>query len=294
MEPMRIERIVAAVDFSAWTPAVLGAAEWLARAYSAAVTAIHAEMFLPPPYFTERGTQAMRDVLAAQKDAAREYLRDTTQRYLGAGVTMETRVVEASPVTGVLGTASDIGAGMIVLGTHGRSGLNRLLLGSVAENILRQSRIPVLSVRQQAWGVPGRPAVTRILCPVNYTPVAMAALDCAADLARRVGAELVVVTAPDEGVDGGPALPSRADEVCAALPTDVQQHCAFRAVVRHGAAAEQIVQAAVDEACDLVVIGAQHRRLLEATTLGTTSVRVMRHAPVPVLAVTREAANIIA
>jgi nucleotide-binding universal stress UspA family protein len=291
MEPMRIERIVAAVDFSAWTPAVLQAAGWLARAYSAAVTAVHAEMFLPPPYFTERGTQAIREVLAAQKDAAREYLRDTASRHLGVGVAMETRLVEASPVAGVLGTANELGAGMIVLGTHGRSGLNRLLLGSVAENILRQSRLPVLSVRQQTWGAPGRSAVARILCPVNYTPVAMAALNCAADLARRVGAELVVVTAVDADADGASALPDRPDAVCAALPADMQQHCALRAIVRHGTAAEQIVQAAADEACDLLVMGVQHRRLLEATTLGTTSVRVMRHAPVPVLAVTRAAAN---
>jgi nucleotide-binding universal stress UspA family protein len=61
----------------------------------------------------------------------------------------KTRIREGSPRTGVLDTARDVGADLIVMGTHGRSGLAHIFFGSVAEHVVRQSQIPVLTVRQR-------------------------------------------------------------------------------------------------------------------------------------------------
>jgi len=289
METVQIKRVLAAVDFSDWTGPVLKAAAEIAGERDAALTVVYAEMFLPPPYFTEGVIEQIAASLDKHKEAARDYLQETTQRELGDRAQVETRLVEASPTEGILRTAEQMDADLIVMGTHGRSGLNRFLLGSVAEKVLREARAPVLTLR--GVGVDGdscRLPFRKVLCPINYTPVAREALRYAADMARRSGAELIVMTSL-EGEEGGSEALTREHEqrLCADVPEEVQTHCELRPVVRHGSAAEQILRVAADEECDLVVIGAQHRPLLETTILGTTSVRVMRHASCPVLTVAR-------
>ena len=294
MENVQIERVLAAVDFSDWTDPVLKTAAELAHRYDASLTVVYAEMFLPPPYFTERGIERIADFLETQRQAAQEHLQEVVEQTLGKeGIEVETRLVEASPTEGILRAAEPLGADMIVMGTHGRSGLNRLLLGSVAEKVMRQARVPVLTVRGVGeegshCEVPFR----KILCPVNYTPVAQEALHWAADLARRSGAELVLMTSLEEEEAGSEeVIHEHEQRLCAGVPEGVQAHCSIRPAVRRGNAAEQILGMAVEEECDLIVIGAQHRPLLEATIIGTTSVRVMRHAPCPVLTVSRHAAD---
>lgn len=291
MKVIKMKRVLAGIDFSDWTSPVLQTAAEIARIYEARLTVVYAEMFLPPPYFTEGAIEQIADFLDKQKEAARDYLQETMQRELGDRVDVETRLVEASPVEGILKTTENIEADLIVLGTHGHSGLNRLLLGSVAEKVLRSSTVPVLTIR----GTGGESAhcklpFQKILCPVNYTPVAQETLAYAVDAARRNRAELLVMTSLEEGGSDEEVLEHQ-EKLCIDVSEDVQTHCTVRPVVRHGNAAEQILKTAVEEQCDLIVIGAEHRPFLETFTIGTTSVRVMRHATCPVLIVNRRSTH---
>ncbi|MEW6749642.1 MAG: universal stress protein [Candidatus Latescibacterota bacterium] len=287
MQPVNLHTVLAAVDFSEWTGPVLQAAAEMARRYGARLSAVYAEMFLPPPYFTQRAIGPLAQVLEVQKEAARDQLAHTVTEALGEGVSVDARLVEAPPVEGILRTAEREQAGLVVMGTHGRSGLNRLLLGSVAERVVRQATVPVLTVRGPVGAGAGGPVrLARILCPYNYTPVAREALRYAVDLAQRGGGELVLATSLEEGGSEEEARRHR-ERLCADVPAGVQSRCALRPVVRRGPAAEEVLRLAAEEAPDLIVIGAQHRPLLETTVIGTTSVRVMRHAPCPVLTVSR-------
>jgi nucleotide-binding universal stress UspA family protein len=287
METIELKRVLAAVDFSAWTGPVLRTAAELARRYRAALSAVYAEPFLPPPYFTERGVEQMAGVLEAQRQAARRYLEETVRRELGEGAGAETDLVEAWPAAGILHKAEVSGAGLIVMGTHGRGGLNRFLLGSVAEKVVRAADVPVLTISGVGEGRAPRLPFQRILCPVNYTPAARDALRYAADLAGRSGAELILMTSLEERGASEELRRDHEQRLCASVPESVRARCTLSPVVRQGDAAEQILKLAADAQCDLVVIGAQHRPLLETTIIGTTSVRVMRHASCPVLTVSR-------
>jgi nucleotide-binding universal stress UspA family protein len=85
------------------------------------------------------------DEAPQQLEAIRDRLRDV---YVpDQAVQVEYRTVEGSVSDEILRTANEIGANLIVLGTHGRSGLARLLMGSVAETVMHQSRVPVLALR---------------------------------------------------------------------------------------------------------------------------------------------------
>ncbi|MFH1570601.1 MAG: universal stress protein, partial [Gemmatimonadota bacterium] len=196
----------------------------------------------------------------------------------------ETQLVEAAPADGILRAARDGAADLVVMGTHGRTGLNRLLLGSVAERVVRESAVPVLTVRHDAGGGPEvRLPFRRILCPVNDTEVARLALRHAAAVAGRYGAELTLLACVESRQDG--------PDPEALLAELARDHAAgayeVKTALRRGHAAEQVLQAAADDNSDLIVIGAQHRPLMETTIFGTTSVRVLRHAARPVLTVIR-------
>ena len=290
MHALEIKQILAAIDFSDWTQPVLQAAAEMAQRYGAKLTVAYAEMFLPPPYFTARGMEQISDFLEKRRQGDRQRLDEIVERELGEGISADVRLVEASPTEGILRTAELVEADLIVMGTHGHSGLSRLLLGSVAEKVLRSSAVPVLTVR----GSEGETARCRlpfqkILCPSNYTPVAREALAYAVDVARRSQAELLVMTSlEEEGNDE--EVQAQQEKLCADVSENMQAYCTVRPVVRHGHAAEQILKTAAEEQCDLIVIGAQDQPLLETFTIGTTSVRVVRHATCPVLTVNRRSA----
>jgi len=72
------------------------------------------------------------------------------RRLVPSDVPLETTTVEGSPAREIVDHAASIGADLVVMGTHGRSGVDRLLLGSVAERVVRSSPVPVLTVRVDA------------------------------------------------------------------------------------------------------------------------------------------------
>lgn len=254
--------ILAPVDFSPLSGLGLRWAGALARCGGARLTVLYANPFTPPPYFTSGRIERMRASHREEMREAEEELRRFTASAMGkvepwVGI----QVAQALPVDAILAAADAGGADLVVMGTHGRSGINRFMLGSVAERVLRQSRVPVLTVRGDAERTP---QVRNILCPVNGSPAGEEALRVARGVAACSGAGVSAVYVREPG---GPPPPEGA------------------AVLREGEAAMEIVAAATEMSCDLLVIGARRRRFYDATVIGTTTARVVRHAPCPVLTV---------
>jgi nucleotide-binding universal stress UspA family protein len=272
------QSILCPVDFSETSALGLRFAYALTQGSPAHLTAVYADQFLPPPYFTESGLEDMRKHLKGAAVAAGDHLRQFASRTLG-GVRIATQIVEALPVDGILQAARNISADLIVLGTHGRSGFNRLMLGSVAERILRASEIPVLTVPPSTSGLPGSPEFTRILVSVNGSEAARSALEYAGRLARCFSAELTVLHVWEDGKDG--AIP----ELCEWVPKELRANCRLVELPEGEGAAHSILSASSDLGCDLLVLGARRRRFFDSTIIGTTSARVVRHAACPVLTV---------
>jgi nucleotide-binding universal stress UspA family protein len=101
-------------------------------------------------YATVAGTviDPLPELIEAQDKAARELLERTAKRATDQGVTVKTVLVDNSfPAEGIVATAANIGAELIIIGSHGRRGLNRLLLGSQTNNVLAHTKVPVLVTR---------------------------------------------------------------------------------------------------------------------------------------------------
>jgi nucleotide-binding universal stress UspA family protein len=189
-------------------------------------------------------------------------------------VTRLTRV--ASPFAAIPEVAAETGANLVAMGTHGRSGWRRALLGSVAETVVRETIVPVLTVRHASQSAG---SFARILCPVNFTAVSRQALEDAWVLATACDAEVLVAHVVEQHVDGGEA---RFREWC---PDSIESRLEYRELQLGSEPAHHILELATAERCDLIVIGANRRRTSDVTVVGTTTESLTRNAEMPVLVV---------
>jgi nucleotide-binding universal stress UspA family protein len=270
-------RIVCPVDFSDLSAAALRLAAHLANSTGAGLTLAHAWRFDVPPYFTPDRAGEFVEQYRGAAGAARQALEEFASRT--AGLTgAEILVEEGDPVSVVLDVSQRARADLVVMGTHGRGGLQRLMLGSVAERVLRSSRIPVLTVRGSDHGG------GEVLCPVNDSEASRKAARVAADMAVALNTGLTLLHVEE------PSGARRIDDFSGCLGQGGQRPaCVVRELRRTGDAAEEIIREARESGAQLLVIGAEHKAFFDATVLGSTTVRVVRHAPCAVLTVVKGA-----
>ncbi len=274
MTSERPKEILAPVDFSGLSALSLQYANLLAGCSQAHITALHAYSFEPPPYFTSSQIGDLERDARESLLRARRHLRQLVNEELGPGAA-DARVEEGLAADVIERVAAESGASWIVMGTHGRTGINSFMLGSVAEHVLRRSRIPVLTVRGSGTRLE---PIRNILCPVNNTPSSRRALALAADLAKCTGARVKVVHVQEPGKHDS------IEDLCAWVPEAERPHCDVSELLR-GDPALEIVNLSAASGCDLLVVGAQHKRFSDSTVLGTTTIRVVRHAHCPVFTV---------
>jgi nucleotide-binding universal stress UspA family protein len=139
------KKILCAVDFSPGSDRAVQKAEELAKALSAEVELFHAYQ-VPVLALPDAPVTVSPNFVADLTDRAEKLLRSASEPLQRDGVPVSTKLVEGVPAEAIAGRAREIGAEMIVLGTHGRSGFRRFLLGSTAERVVRISVVPVLTV----------------------------------------------------------------------------------------------------------------------------------------------------
>lgn len=148
--PVKINRILCPVDFSETSDAALLYAISLARAYAAELTVLHV---VAPPVTSLPGEHFLGDFVQADMEALTTACRERVGRLLAETPCAETVKVTPSVVCGIpyleiVRIAGESQADLLVLGTHGRSGIEHLLIGSVAERVVRKAPCPVLTVKK--------------------------------------------------------------------------------------------------------------------------------------------------
>jgi nucleotide-binding universal stress UspA family protein len=133
------------VDFGDASARALAIAGVLATAHHASVASLHAETLEVPPYFTHDQLSSVERHLATSRTEAARYLAAFVHRAVPHATT---QLVDGPPVPSIL--AATDGADLVVMGTHGRRGPSRWWLGSVAERVVRDARVPVLVTRATA------------------------------------------------------------------------------------------------------------------------------------------------
>lgn len=185
-------------------------------------------------------------------------------------------VVEGDPTLVILRLAKTLSADLIVMGTHGRTGLDRVWIASTAEAVSRLSPVPVLTAR----GAPR--AVRSVLAPVNFTPYSDHGFFFAAQAARALKARLTALhVSVDPRLCPNPRF--RLLNLIDRLSEETRRAVRPRIESSEGAPIQEILEAAKSH--DLLVLVAHRKSLLENLVLGMTAERTIRHSPIPVLTV---------
>jgi len=144
-----IERILCPVDFSETSEHALRYAIDLATRLDASVLIVHAYQ-LPAYALPDGGILARPEFAVDLTTQIQEFLDKLVERYSAHGVVLRDRLVEGMPYVEINRVAAEEKVDLVVMGTHGRTGVKHLLLGSVAERVVRTSSVPVLTVRHPA------------------------------------------------------------------------------------------------------------------------------------------------
>lgn len=143
-----LQNIVVPVDFSSSSQAAVEFGVDLAQRYGARLHLLHVLQDLDAVAAEAGSAFALAaDWLPQLQKVAEKRLTDLAGN-VPVGVTLQQAIRQGPTVTEIIGYADSVSAGLIVMGTHGRTGLKHILLGSVAENIVRHAHCPVLTVRQ--------------------------------------------------------------------------------------------------------------------------------------------------
>ncbi len=277
-------RILCPVDFSDYSAAALRTAGNLAASLAAAVTVLHAQPVDAPAYFTPSQIQTLKNQLRQSRKAAERHTADFAGKYLPSSVPRDFRVVEDEPVRAILRTFKEGGGNLVVMGTHGRTGLTKIRLGSVMESVLFQLDAPLVTVGPEAKNSPALGVLRRILCAVDYSPASRRALEQGVHLAEKTGAEIFVVHVITKS-ESAVSLEEERKSLCDWVSPALRERCSLTEIVRHGNPAEQIVSLAETDRASLIVMAAEPRNFLGSLFFGTTVERVIRHSPAPVLSV---------
>jgi nucleotide-binding universal stress UspA family protein len=221
----------------------------------------------------------------------------------GGNVLVEHRLLEGDAVATIVGAAAEAGAGLICMGTHGRTGPGRLLLGSVAEGVLRTAPCPVLTAKVappssgeevRSDGVVLWPLKT-ILCPTDFSENSADAFGLACSLARDHGARLIalhVTTVPDLAYTGygAPGAPLLKGEYLGTVRQSLAELQAgpgvkIERLLEEGDPPGEILRVAAETGADLIVIGTHGRTGLRHLLMGSVAEQVVRKAKSPVLSV---------
>jgi nucleotide-binding universal stress UspA family protein len=294
---IELSRILCPVDLSEPSRRALDHAVAVARWYGSAITVLR----VIPPVVPLIGYSGEPYYLPPALSAADlEQVRRATERFAAresGGPPMETLVVQGDVADQIDAHAGRLGAGLIVLGTHGHRGFERLMLGSVTERVLRTTSCPVLTVPPAAPdAVPARAGLfTRILCGVDFSPASMRALQFAASIAKEADAHLTAVHVIEHpspwplpaGTRDMASLNKTAEAAArerlhAAIADDVREYARVEEVVAEGKAYTAILDLARAAQADLIVIGA-HEGGAPLRALGSTTNHIVRAAACPVL-----------
>lgn len=291
---LKIERILCPTDFSDFSERAYDYGLSLARHYDAELILLHVVRPVIIGYPEYAIPDSVSEFYGELHEHAEEQLREFAKVHAEGGVPARVAVEEGVVTESILDFAQENAVDMIVMGTHGRRGFQRLTLGSVTERVLRKAGCPVLAVRRPTHdfvvpGSKGEPVhLRKILFCSDFSECSERALQYAVSLATEYKSELTLLHViehlpPAEERDAeNDRLVHRLDE---SIPAEVRICCKIRPIVRAGKPYEEIVKLAEQDQTDLIVVGVRGRNVLDLALFGSTTHRVLQLGPCPVLAI---------
>jgi len=298
---VEFKHLLCPIDLSELSLRTLAYADAIAKWYHARLTVLHVVPTFEP--MEVRAGGLFDPVQFIQPVPREEVLEQLRQALDAAGVpaAQATLAAEEGEVTAtIVDQCVARHCDLLVVGTHGRSGFDRLLLGSVTEKLLRKSSCPVLTVPPHApERQPTDVAMAHILCAIDFSPASLQAFGFAIGLARRSKASLTVLHSiewlaeqepPETATFNVPEFRQQLTtnalgQLDALVAPEPRAGLEIQTLVAFGRAHREILTAATNAGADLIVMGAQGRGGHLLPAFGSTTNHVVRAASCPVLTV---------
>lgn len=290
----QVKHVLCPIDFSDASRHALGHAVLIAGWFRSHVTVMHVRhpVFLvePPILFAD-----LADSSLGTLEDVEARLHSWLEPVRAAGIACGVLAVDGNnPAARIVEAVAQVGADLVVMGTHGRRGFERLLLGSVTERVVRTAPCPVVTVPPPAVTASTLP-FRRVMCAVDFSDPSLNALRFARSMAQESNSTLTIVHVlewPPESealamfdmTAYRDAVRTDAEERLTKLAQDPEfgsRQPTIRLVI--GKPHEQILAVAVEDQADIVVIGVHGRTPVDLMLFGSTTNQVIRRATCPVL-----------
>ena len=288
---MTFQKILCPIDFSLGSDRAMRVAVRLAERSRAELVIAHA-FHIPPLAFAGEAPFPADTIERMQEDAQRSLSAAAKEATRLGAQRLTSRLLTGLPWDQIVAAVrSDATVDLVVMGTQGRTALSRVLLGSIAEKVVRHAPCSVLTVREQADVTP----FDHVLCPIDFSESSRHATELAAKLAEPGGAgitllhvlELPVAYSGDPHVPGFiEGLDKKAAHLLEQWANDVRAKVSVPVTTRStiGSPGGQALAALADDPTfDLVVMGSHGRTGIRRVLLGSVAEKVVRHAACPVL-----------
>jgi nucleotide-binding universal stress UspA family protein len=292
-----IRRILCPVDLSDASRHALDHASALAGRYSASLTVLHVyqPIYMPVPAPAIAGVSSTNIFNPADEERLRQQVQAFVTDQKPGNVPYDIVIESGPPAVRIVEQAAKLQASIVVIGTHGVSGFEHLMVGSVTEKVLRKAPCPVLTVPPRAEATSKLP-VKRLLCPVDFSDASISAARWAMRLAKQLDGRVTLVHVLEGPEEDEPVI-SRSFNVpeyrrlrqvdaesrlAALVPEDLREWCA-PVQVAHGKPYREVLRLADAEGVDLIVMGVHGRNPIDLALFGSTTNHVVRRARCPVL-----------
>jgi nucleotide-binding universal stress UspA family protein len=295
-ETLKIKLILCPIDFSEFSVSAYQHALSVAEHYRAKLVAQHiVELWRHPAADFVASAGLYEEYSQALRESGKEQLQEFVKKHTNDEIQPELVVQTGVAADSILSFAQLQKADVIVMGTHGRRGFDRLMLGSVTDRVMRTAPCPVLVASKPPQGsvAVGKERghvhhLSRILFCADFSENSEGALKYAISATAEYDAELTllhVVEGVPSQAETEEAMAAAAERLDKLIPLEGRKTLKIKTAVRIGKPYAQIIQLALETQIDLVTMGVRGRGALDVAVFGSTTYRVMQLGSCPVLAV---------
>jgi nucleotide-binding universal stress UspA family protein len=294
-ETLTIKLILCPIDFSEFSESAYQHARSVAEHYQAKLVAQHiVELWRHPSGDFAASAGVYEEYSQALRESGNKQLQEFVENHTHDDIQPQLVVEVGIAADSIVSFAQLQKADVIVMGTHGRRGFDRLMLGSVTDRVMRTAPCPVLAASKPPHGsVAGGKErhvhhLSRILFCADFSENSERALRYAISATAEYDAELTLLHVL-EGVpsqaETEEAMAAAAERLDKLIPLEGRKTLKIKTAVRIGKPYAQIIQLALETQIDLVTMGVRGRGALDVAVFGSTTYRVMQLGSCPVLAV---------
>jgi nucleotide-binding universal stress UspA family protein len=291
---LEIKLILCPVDFSEFSVRAYRHALSLAEHYRSRLVVQHIVEVWRHPSASFAATVSLYDEYCKSlRGTGKEQLQGFVKSHTHDEVQPELVVDQGIAPDSILSCAQEQKSELIVMGTHGLRGLDRLMLGSATDRVMRRAICPVMAVREpphesMAAGQERHCLhhLNRILSCTDFSEDSDRALNYAISAAAEYDAEFTLLHVLEEVPSAAKteeAIAAARDQLDKLIPPERRKILKIKTMVRVGKPYQQIIQYALETQTDLISMGVRGRGALDVAVFGSTTYRVMQLGPCPVL-----------